>query len=164
MDSPSLRIEDVHHQPHHGARRVELAGLLVGGVGELLDQVFVGLAEDVGLRRLVAQRDAREVLDQVAQQRIGEAVFVGPLGVAEDAVERFRVRLLDATHGRLQRLADIGRHRPHVAPVAIFRNLEAVVLRETARIPRRHRTPSSAAWYSSSCTSEMRLKNSSGKT
>ena len=51
-----LRVEDVDHQPHHRARRVELAGLLVGGVGELLDQVFVGLAEDVGLGRLVAER------------------------------------------------------------------------------------------------------------
>ena len=40
------------------ARGVELARLLVGGVGELLDQVFVGLAEDVRLRRLVAESDA----------------------------------------------------------------------------------------------------------
>ena len=60
-----LGVEDVDHQPHDGARGVELAGLLVGGVGELLDQVFVGLAEDVGLRGLVAEADAREVLDQV---------------------------------------------------------------------------------------------------
>jgi hypothetical protein len=34
-----LRVEQVDHQPHHAARGVELAGLLVGGVGELLDQV-----------------------------------------------------------------------------------------------------------------------------
>ena len=47
-----LRVEDVDHQPHDGARRVELAGLLVRDVGELLDQVFVGLAENVGLRPL----------------------------------------------------------------------------------------------------------------
>ena len=42
-----LRVEDVHHQPHHAARGVELAGLVVGGVGELLDQVLVGVADDV---------------------------------------------------------------------------------------------------------------------
>ena len=71
-----------------------------------------------------------EVLDQVAQQRVGEPVLVGPLGVAEDAVERLRVGLLDAAHGRLQRLADVGRHRAHVAPVAVLRHLEAVVLRK----------------------------------
>ena len=159
-----VRVEDVDHQPDDGARRVELARLLVGGVGELLDQVLVGLAEDVGLRRLVAQRDAREVLDQVAQQRIGQALLVRPLGVAEDAVERFRVRLLDAAHGLLQRLPDVGRHRPHVAPVAILWNLEAVVLRESGRTPRRRRTPPAPSAYSSSWTSERRLKNSSGKT
>ena len=125
-----LRVEDVDHQPHDGARRVELARLLVRGVGELLDEVFVGLAEDVGLRRLVAEIDAREVLDEVAQQRVGEAVLVGPLRVAEDAVERFRVGLLDSAHGLLQRLPDIRRHCSHVAPMAIVGNLEAVVLRE----------------------------------
>ena len=74
--------------------------------------------------------NAREVLDEVAQQRVGEAVLVRPLGVAEDAVERFRVRLLDAAQGRLQRLPDVGGHRSHIAPVATFRDLEAVVLRE----------------------------------
>ena len=114
-----LRVEDVDHQPHHGARRVELARLLVGGVGELLDQVFVGLAEDVGLCRLIAEVDAREMLDEVAQQRVGQAVLVGPLGIAEDAVEGFRVGLLDAAHGLLQRLADIGGHRAHIVPVAV---------------------------------------------
>ena len=70
------------------------------------------------------------MLDQVAQQRVGEAIFVGPLGVAEDAVERFRVRLLDAAQGGLQRLPDIGGHRSHIAPVAAFWHLEAVVLGE----------------------------------
>ena len=44
------------------------------------------------------------MLNEVAQQRVGEAVFVGPLGVTEDAVERFRVRLLDSTQSGLQRL------------------------------------------------------------
>ena len=130
MDSPSLRIEDVDHQPDDGARRVELARLLVRGVGKFFDQIFVGLAEDVGLCRPIAKRDAREVLDQVAQQCVGEAIFVRPLGVAKDAVEGFRVRLLDPAQGVLQRLPDIGGHRSYIAPVAAFWHLEAVVLRE----------------------------------
>ena len=50
--------------------------------------------------------------------------------IAEDAVERLRVRLLDAAHRRLQGLADIGRDHAHIAPVAALRNLKAVVLRE----------------------------------
>jgi hypothetical protein len=40
-------VEHLDHQAHHAARGIELAGLLVGGVGELLDQVFVGIAQQV---------------------------------------------------------------------------------------------------------------------
>ena|SRR2546430_469489 len=70
------------------------------------------------------------MLNEVAQQRVGEAVFVGPLGVTEDAVERFRVRLLDPTYGGLQRLPRIGGHRSDITPVTTFWHLEAVVLGE----------------------------------
>ena len=70
------------------------------------------------------------MLDQVAEQRIGEPILVRPLGVAEDAVERLRVGLLDLAHRLLQRLADVGRDRAHIVPVAALGNLEAVVLRE----------------------------------
>jgi hypothetical protein len=70
------------------------------------------------------------MLNEVAEERVGEAVFVGPLGVAEDAVERFGVRLLDTTQGGLQRLSYAGGHRSDITPVAIFWHLEAVVLGE----------------------------------
>ena len=130
MDSPSWgsRMLTISRTTERG--RVELARLLVRGVGELLDQVFVGLAEDVRLRGLVAEADAREMLDQVAEQRVGQAILVGPLRIAEDAVERLRVRLLDAAHRLLQRLADVGGDRAHVVPVAALGDLKAVVLRE----------------------------------
>ena len=88
------------------------------------------MAEDVRLRRLVAEADAGKVLDEVAEQRIGQAILVGPRRIAEDAVKGLRVGLLDPAHGLLQRLADVGRDHAHIAPVAILRNLEAVVLRE----------------------------------
>lgn len=74
-------VEDADHQAHHRARRVELTGFLVGEIREFLDEVLVRLAEDVRFRRRVAQRDAREMLDQVAQQRIREALLVGPLRI-----------------------------------------------------------------------------------
>src|SRR6267142_4149775 len=41
------RIKDLDHEPHDCTWRVKLASLLVGDVGELLYQVFVGLPEDV---------------------------------------------------------------------------------------------------------------------
>lgn len=77
-----LRIEDIHHQPHHRTRSIELACLLVGGIGKLLDQVFVGLPECVVLSRLIAKVDAREVLNEVTEQRVGEPFFVRPLRIA----------------------------------------------------------------------------------
>ena len=70
------------------------------------------------------------MLNQIAQQGIRKPVFVGPLCIAEDGVKRVRVRLLDAAHGGLERLTDILRDLPHIPPVAVVGNLEAVVLRE----------------------------------
>ncbi len=60
-----LRVEDVDHHPDDAARGVELAGLLaLGDVGELADQILVGVAEDVGADRSVAERDLREPFDR----------------------------------------------------------------------------------------------------
>ena len=88
------------------------------------------MAEDVRLGGLVAEADTGEMLDQVFEERVGEAVFVGPLRIAENAVEGFGVGLFDAARGLLQGLADAGRDGADVASMAILRNLEAVVLRE----------------------------------
>jgi hypothetical protein len=123
-------IEDVHHQPHDRARGVKLARLLVRQIRKLLDQVFVGLAENVGLRRLVAERDSRKTFDEIAEQGVGQALLVGPRRIAEDAVKRFRIRFFDAAYGLLQRLTDIGCNHTNVAPVAAFGNLKPVVLGE----------------------------------
>jgi len=68
---PLLGVEHLDHQPHHAARGIELAGFLVGGVGEFLDQVFVRVAQHVRGDVLVAEGDAREMLDQVLEQSIG---------------------------------------------------------------------------------------------
>ncbi|MCY1312910.1 hypothetical protein D9M70_633830 [compost metagenome] len=37
-------VEHIDHQPHDAARGIELAGLLISGVGEFLDQILVGIA------------------------------------------------------------------------------------------------------------------------
>jgi hypothetical protein len=52
---PGLGRKDADHQRDHGARGIELTGLLVGEVGKFLDQVFIGLAENVRLAVLIAQ-------------------------------------------------------------------------------------------------------------
>jgi hypothetical protein len=72
-------------------------------------------------------KEIREkVLDQILEQGIGQAVLVGPLGIAEDAIEGVRVGLFDFAHGALERIADVGGDGAHVVPVAVIRNLEAV--------------------------------------
>ncbi len=61
-----LRLDDLDQRAHHFGRGVELAGLLAGGIGKVLDQIFVGRAQQIGkLEVLVPERDLLEVLDEV---------------------------------------------------------------------------------------------------
>ena len=74
----SVGRQQFHDEPDHHARRVELAPLLAGVVGKLLDQVFVGAPEEVGLgHAVVAEGDLGEVLDQAREHGIPV------LGIAE---------------------------------------------------------------------------------
>ena len=102
MDLAGLRLEHLGHQVDDGAVGVELGGGVAGVVGELLDQVFVALAQLVLGQVGDGEFQRAEVLDQVAQHGVGEAVLVGPLRVAEDAVELVGVGGLDGAHGGLQ--------------------------------------------------------------
>jgi hypothetical protein len=49
-------------------------------------------------------------------------------GVSEDAVQGFGVGAFNTAQSLLERLTDVGRHRPHVAPMAFLGYLESVVL------------------------------------
>jgi hypothetical protein len=130
---PGLGRKDANHQRDHGARGIEFTGLLVGQVGKFPDQVFIGLAENVRLAVLITQVERREVFDQVLEQRVRKAILVCPLSVAEDAVQGVRVGLLNAAHGLLERMADIGAPRPNIVPVAALRNLESVIFGELGK-------------------------------
>ena len=129
-----LRLQHLRHQVHDRAVGVELGGGVTGIVGELLDEVFVALAQFVLGQVGDGQLERAEVLDQVAQHRVGQAVLVGPLGIAKDAVELVGVGRLDGTHGGLEGAADILGGLAHLAPVGLGRNLEAVVLREVGEL------------------------------
>jgi hypothetical protein len=65
-----LGRKDSNHQRDHGTRSVEFTSLLVGQVGKFLDQVLIGLTENVRLAVLIAQVERREVFDQVLEQRV----------------------------------------------------------------------------------------------
>ena len=127
------RIKNIHHEPDDRSRGVKFAGLLVGGIGEFFDQIFIRLTQHIGLCGGIRERESGEVLDQIAQQGVRKPIFVRPLGVAENAVKRVRIRLLNATHGGLERLADICRHTSHSPPMAILRNLEPIVFWKQSR-------------------------------
>jgi hypothetical protein len=109
---------------------VELGRRVAGVVRELLDQVFVGVAQlvlgHVGHRQSLG----RKVLDQVLQRFVGQALAVGPRRVAEDAVEQIRVGGLNGTHGLLDGGTDVLGRLAYVVPVRALRDLEAVVLGE----------------------------------
>ena len=74
------------------------------------------------------------MLDQVFEQGIGQSILVGPLGIAENAIQGVRVGLLDLPHGALQGIADVGRLGADIVPVAVFRNLKAVRLGEQGQL------------------------------
>ena len=118
---PGRRIADAHplgrrqqldDELDDHPRRVELTALLAGVVGELLDQVLVGAAEQVELgHAVVAQRDLGEVLDEprehgVAVLRVAEPALVVVVDAGEDAFQR-GVLLLQRGARLVERLADV---------------------------------------------------------
>ena len=121
-------------------RGVELPALLARVVGELLDQVLVGAAEQVGLgHSVVAERDLREMLDQarehrVAVPRVAELAFVVVVDAGENALQR-AVLLLQRRARLVQRLADVGGRPLDSAPTRPVRHEELVLV----RIGPRHR-------------------------
>ena len=76
---PLLRLQQLHDQPDDLAGGVELTALLAGVVGELVDQVLVGVAQYVaGVHLPVAQVDVPEVqAGEVVQELADEALAVG---------------------------------------------------------------------------------------
>ena len=120
---------------HHAARRVELPRFLAPrDVGELADQVLVGVAEDVGPDRRVAQGHTGQPLDEVLEQLVAEYLAVAPVGCAEDARQGIGVGPLDRSHRPRPRGADVRRRLADVPPLAAVRQREAVQLWKHAEV------------------------------
>ena len=96
-------------------------------VGELLDEVFVGVAQLVLRNDREAECVLREVLDQVLERGVRHLRLVGPRRVAENAGETFRVDRLDGTERAPQRPAHVARRPADVGPVGAGRDDEPVV-------------------------------------
>jgi hypothetical protein len=63
-------------------------------------------------------------------EQVGQALLVGPGGVAEDAVQPLWVGFLDGARGVLDGLPHVPRRLAHIASVGAGRDLEAVRLGE----------------------------------
>lgn len=65
-----LGRQNAHHQRHNRSRGTELPCFLVGQIRKFLDQVFIGLAQDIRLAPLIPQAQGQEVLDQILEQSV----------------------------------------------------------------------------------------------
>ncbi len=113
-------------------RGEELAGLRPGVVRELLDQIFVGAAENVGRHALVRQIVLAEMLDQrmddlVGDQRLAGTVRRGLVPVHREDAAQFLVGLGDGAHRLGQDLAEIERGGLDVAPAGAVGDREAML-------------------------------------
>ena len=132
------RRQQLDDEPDDHPRRVELAPLLAGVVGELLDQVLVGAAEKVGLgHAVVAERHLREVLHEtrehgVAVAGVAEPALVVVVDAGEDAFQR-RVLLLERRARLVQRLPDVVGRPLDGAPTRPVRHEELVLVRVAPR-------------------------------
>ena len=78
------------HAGHDGAdlgRGVELAGALAAALGELADEVFVALADDVGLDVVEPEALGADGLDEVGEAVVVEVALAVGGGVEVDAVD-----------------------------------------------------------------------------
>jgi hypothetical protein len=71
---------------HHRSVGVKLCGSMAGVIRKLFNQVFVDFTEIILSDRLNTKRNFTEVFNQVSQQVIGQAFFVGSLGIAKHTV------------------------------------------------------------------------------
>ena len=135
---PLGRRQQLDDQLDDHPRRVELAALLAGIVGELLDQVLVGAAEQVRLcHAVVAERDLGEVLDQarkhgVAVPGVAELPFVVVVDAGEDSFEP-GVLFLKRRARLVQRLSDVRGRLLDCIPPRPAGHIELVFVRVVPR-------------------------------
>ena len=112
----------------HGAVGIELCSSVAGIVGELFDEKLVTHTQlilwAVGKRK----RLGAEVLDELAQHVVRQAVLVCPLGVTKDPVQGIGVGCLNSSQGILNGLAHILDLSACGLPVDVIRDLKAVQL------------------------------------
>jgi len=126
------RFENAHEGVHDLGRREEFASLGARVVRELLDEVLVRPAENVGRDARVRQVVLVEVLnervdDLVRDERLAGAIGGGLVPVHGEDAAQLVVGVGHGTHGLRQDLADVRGRGLHVAPARTVRDLEAML-------------------------------------
>ena len=129
-----LHVEHLGHEVNNSSIGVKLSGSVAGIVGEFLDQILVALTQFVLWQVGDGEFQRGEVLDEIAQHGIGQAVFVCPLRIAKDAHEFVLVGDFNRAHGLLQSVPDIPIDLANFPPMSVRGNLKAVVLREHRKV------------------------------
>ena len=120
-----LRVAHLHAHAHHFGRGIELTRLLAGLVGKVLQQVFVGRAQQVWeLEVLVLQRNLVEVLDEIDE---GVVVQRGLPDLAVEVDRAFQHVLQRVGVGIFQRLQRLVEHGADVLLDVLERGLPLAV-------------------------------------
>jgi hypothetical protein len=109
---PGSGGEDAGHDDADLGRGVELAGALAAAFGELADQVFVALADDIGLDVVEPEALGADGLDEVGEAVIVEVALAVGGGVEVDPVDdtlQLRVFPGDGPHVGGDAFADLVR-------------------------------------------------------
>ncbi len=126
-----VRLQDAHERVHHLRRGEKFARLRAGIICELLDQIFVGVAQHVGRHAGIGEVVSIEVLDQrvhnfVRDERLAAAIRCGLRPVHGEHAREFIIGVGNGLHRRRESFPELGRYRQHIAPAAAFRDRIAV--------------------------------------
>ena len=171
-----LGLEDAGHDSADLGRGVELAGALAAALGELADEVFVALADDVGLDVVEPEALGADGLDQVGEAVVVEVALAVGGGVEVDAVDdalQERIFPGDGPHVGGDTFADLVGELADDGPDGLLRDRPARGAGRSGRASYRAlaswkaflREPTSAAmrFSSSSKTSQRRLVKTRGR-
>jgi len=128
-----LGIDDLDKSADDISRRIKLSRFLSRRVGEKLDQILIGRAEQVGkLEVFIAQRDLLEILDEVGQRVVVQrplADLAVEVDVFEHVLKRFDIGVFQSLKRLIQSRADIGLEVANLRPMSDLRNKEGVFVR-----------------------------------
>ena len=136
---PLLRLQQLHYEPDDLSGRVEFAALLAGIVGELVNQVLVGIAQHVAgvhlpvPQVLVAEVQPRKVVEELADEafavgRAAQLLLVVPVDPRQHPVQAAGVGVLDGEAGYVQCLAQAHGLAGDDRPEAVLRHKELVLV------------------------------------